>query len=132
MPASTARTAKRPMWFVCHRAEKEPSLPTRAWTVGVTVSVVGDQVYRGDESNQLAPLPGFMAVNVHSNLDLTRRISLFASIENAFDARYATFGLLGDPTGAGAPGVPDGPAADPRFQSPGAPIAAYGGVRVRF
>jgi iron complex outermembrane receptor protein len=106
--------------------------PRRGWTVGVTVAVIGDEVYRGDESNQLAPLPGHTVVNLHSSVDATRRLTLFASIENAVDARYATFGVLGDPTGIGAPGVPEGPAADPRFQTPAGPIAAYGGVRLRF
>jgi iron complex outermembrane receptor protein len=103
----------------------------RGWSVGASLSLVGDQVYRGDESNQLAPLPGYAVLNLHSTLDLTRRLSLFASLDNALDARYATFGVLGDPAGVGAPGVPP-LGANPRFQSPAAPIAAYGGLRVRF
>ncbi|MDB5482944.1 MAG: hypothetical protein JWO83_3997 [Caulobacteraceae bacterium] len=103
----------------------------RGWSVGASLALVGDQIYRGDESNQLAPLPGYAVLNLHSTLDLTGRISLFASLENALDAHYATFGVLGDPTGVGAPGVPPA-GADPRFQSPAAPIGAYGGLRVRF
>lgn len=103
----------------------------RGWSLGASLALVGDQIYRGDESNQLAPLPGYVVVNLHSTLDLTRRISLFATLDNALDARYATFGVLGDPTGVGAPGVPPS-GADPRFQSPATPIAAYGGLRMRF
>jgi iron complex outermembrane receptor protein len=111
--------------------------PRRGWTIGASLSLVGDQYYRGDESNQLAPLPGFAVLGLHSSLDLARRVSLFAAVENALDARYATFGVLGDPTGIGAPGIPadgvtNGPGVDNRFQSPAAPISAYGGVRVRF
>jgi len=105
----------------------------RGWSVGASLAVVGDQVYRGDESNQLGPLPGYAVLSLHSTLDVSRRISLFATLDNALNARYATFGVLGDPTGVGAPGVPPaGPGVDPRFQSPAPPIAAYGGLRVRF
>ena len=105
----------------------------RGWSLGASLVLVDDQSYRGDESNQLAPLPGYAVLNLHSTLDLSRRVSLFATLDNALDAKYATFGVLGDPTGVGAPGVPPtGPGADPRFQSPAAPFAAYGGLRVRF
>jgi hypothetical protein len=45
--------------------------------------------------------------------------------------------VLGDPTGIGAPGIPvnavtNGPGVDNRFESPAAPISAFGGVRVHF
>jgi hypothetical protein len=46
-------------------------------------------------------------------------------------ARYAAFGALGDPTGAGAPGIP-ATGVDPRFQSPATPIAAYAGATLKF
>jgi iron complex outermembrane recepter protein len=109
----------------------------KGWTVGGSVAWVSDQFYRGDEGNQLAPLPGYAVVNLHSALRVGRAISLFVIVDNALNARYATFGVLGDPTGVGAPGVPaggvtNGPGVDNRFQSPTAPIAAYGGVKVRF
>jgi len=102
------------------------------WVVGASVAVVGSEFYRGDESNQLAPLPGYAVLSLRANFDLTRRAGLFAGLDNALNAKYATFGVLGDPTGVGAPGVPDGSAANPRFQSPAALLAAYGGLRVRF
>jgi hypothetical protein len=68
---------------------------------------------------------------------VTPRLQLFAKLENVLNARYATFGVLGDPTGVGAPGVPadgvtNGPGVDNRFQSPAAPVAAYGGIKLRF
>ena len=109
----------------------------RGWSVGASLALVGNSYYLGDESNQLAPLPGYTVLNLHTTLDLTRQISLFATIDNVTNAKYATFGVLGDPTGIGAPGVPadsvtNGPGVHNRFQSPAAPIAAYGGLRVRF
>ena len=100
-------------------------------TLGGDVQVMGAQFYRGDEANLLAPLPAYAVLGLHARYDPTQHIELFARIENVTDARYATFGVLGDPTGAGAPGVPD-VGADPRFQSPATPIAAYAGVTARF
>ncbi len=105
----------------------------RGWLAGVSLAWLSDQLYRGDESNQVAPLAGHAVINLHSTLNLTRRISLFVMVDNALNTRYATFGVLGDPTGVGAPGVPaDGVGVNPRFQSPAAPISAHGGVKLRF
>lgn len=104
---------------------------SRRLTVGADLQVMGAQFYRGDGANLLAPLPAYAVVGLHARYDPTRHIELFARIQNAADARYATFGVLGDPTGAGAPGVPAA-SPDRRFQSPAAPIAAYVGVTVRF
>jgi len=107
------------------------------WSIGGSISRVSDQYYRGDESNQLTPLPGYTVVNLHANLNVTNRIALFVIIDNVLNAKYATFGILGDPTGVGAPGIPEnsasnGSGVDNRFQSPAAPIAAYGGLRLTF
>ena len=41
-----------------------------------------------------------------------------------------TFGIFGDVTSTPQPGVPK--ASDPRFVSVAPPIAAFGGVRVKF
>jgi iron complex outermembrane receptor protein len=95
-------------------------------TLGADLQVVGTQVYRGDEANLLAPLPAYALLGVHARYDPAAYVELFARIENAANARYATFGVLGDPTGVGAPGVPE-VGADARFHSPAAPIAAYVG-----
>ena len=62
---------------------------------------------------------------------------MFATIDNVFNKRHATFGLYSDPTGVNAPGVPpdadsNGPGVDNRFQSPAMPFAVFGGVRLNF
>jgi iron complex outermembrane recepter protein len=100
-------------------------------TLGADLQLMGAQFYRGDEANLLAPLPSYAVVGLHARYDPTAHIELFARVENASDARYATFGVLGDPTGAGAPGIP-ATGVDPRFQSPAAPIAAYAGATLKF
>jgi iron complex outermembrane receptor protein len=108
-----------------------------AWSVGADLVYESSQYFRGDESNQMGPLAGFTEVNLHSKYDVTDDIEVFVNIVNAFNAKYATFGVLGDPTGVGAPGIPpgavtNGPGVDNRFESPAPPISAFGGVRIRF
>ncbi|HXY97144.1 MAG TPA: TonB-dependent receptor [Steroidobacteraceae bacterium] len=105
------------------------------WTVGTTVNVVSNAYYVGDEANLLAPIPGYAVVSLYSRLKPSPRVELFASISNLFDRRYATWGILSDPTGIGAPGIPpgavsNGPGVDNRFLSPAAPFEAFAGVRL--
>jgi iron complex outermembrane receptor protein len=107
------------------------------WTVGASFVFVSSQHFHGDESNQNAPLPGYHAVNLHTSYRLRPRIELFASVHNLFDTRYATYGLYGDPTGVGAPGIPadasaDDPRVDHRFESLAEPRAVFGGVKITF
>ena len=68
---------------------------------------------------------------------LTNRAELFLNVMNTSNAGYATFGVLGDPTGIGAPGIPIGaainePGVGNRFESPAPPISAFAGLRLRF
>ena len=103
----------------------------RGWSIGGSLAAVGGVFYVGDQSNQLARIPGYTVVNLHSTLRLSRALSLFAIVDNALNAHYSTYGVLGDPTGIGAPGVPS-QGVDNRFQSPAAPVSVYGGMKVAF
>jgi iron complex outermembrane receptor protein len=108
-----------------------------AWVVGADVVFESSQFFRGDESNQMGPLAGYVELNLHSKYELTDHVELFVNVVNALNAKYATFGVLGDPTGVGAPGVPpgavtNGPGVDNRFESPSPPISCFGGVRISF
>jgi len=107
------------------------------WTVGTTLNLVSSFYYAGDESNQLAPIPGYTVVNLHTSYRPVPHFEVFASINNLFNRRYATWGILSDPTGIGCPGVPvngvtNGPGVNNRFLSPAAPFEAFGGVRITF
>jgi iron complex outermembrane recepter protein len=109
--------------------------PAPAWTVGTSVNVVSSAYYVGDEANLLAPLPGYAVVNAYSRFRPLPHVELFASIANLFNRKYATWGILSDPTGIGAPGIPpdalrNGPGVDNRFLSPAAPFEAFAGVRL--
>lgn len=108
-----------------------------SWLVGADVVYESGQYFRGDESNQMGQLAGYAVVNLHSRYELTDKVELFVDVVNALNARYATYGELGDPTGVGAPGIPpnavtNGPGVNNRFESPAPPIGAFGGLRVTF
>jgi iron complex outermembrane recepter protein len=108
-----------------------------AWTVGATLNLVSSFYYVGDESNQLAPIPGYTTVNLHTTYKPLPHVEVFASINNLFNRKYATWGILSDPTGIGAPGIPpngvtNGPGVDNRFLSPAAPFEAFAGMRITF
>ncbi len=107
------------------------------WKVGATVNIVSSFYYVGDESNQLPSIPGYAVVNLHSTYTPMRHLEMFATVNNLFNRKYGTWGILSDPTGVNAPGVPrygvtNGPGVDNRFLSPAAPLEAFGGVRVLF
>jgi outer membrane receptor protein involved in Fe transport len=108
-----------------------------AWTVGATVNFVSDFYYVGDESNQLAPIGGYTVVNLHSSFRPTSHVEFFASVNNLLNRKYATWGILSDPTGIAAPGIPvnaetNGPGVNNRFLSPAAPLEAFVGLRIMF
>lgn len=107
------------------------------WTVGTTVNVVSSVFYAGDEVNDVAPLPGYTVVNLHSTYRPIPHLEVFATIDNLLNRKYATWGILSDPTGIGAPGVPsngvtNGPGVNNRFQSPAAPFEVFAGARITF
>lgn len=94
--------------------------------LGATILANGSQFYRGDEANALAPIPGYVLVNLRADYDVVRWATAFVRVDNVLDARYASFGVLGNAT-AVLPSF-----GDPRFQSPGAPRAAWAGVELRY
>ena len=103
---------------------------TPKWTLGGNLLAASSQYFFGDQSNQNAPLSGYWVVNLHSSYRITDNFEVFALVQNLFDAKYATFGIFGDPTRTPLPGVAN--PNDPRFVSVAPPLAAYGGVRLRF
>ena len=103
---------------------------TDRWSIGGNLIFETSQFFFGDSSNQNAPLAGFFLVNLRSSYQVTDNVEAFVLVENLFDRKYSTFGIYGDVTKTPLPGV-DNP-SDPRFISVGPPLAAFGGVRIRF
>jgi iron complex outermembrane receptor protein len=106
------------------------------WTVGATLNYVSSFYYVGDESNQLAPIPGYAVVGLHTSYKPFEHFEVFASINNLFDKQYATWGILSDPTGIGSPGIPPNATTNEysivnnRFLSPAPPLEIFGGIRI--
>lgn len=96
------------------------------FSVGVNVVANSSQFYRGDEANLLPRIPGYVAVNTRAQVRVWKALSVFALVDNIFDARYSTFGVLGNPTEV-LPAY-----TDPRFLGPGAPRAAWAGLDLEY
>jgi len=92
-------------------------------SAGVNVIANSSQYFRGDEANLLAPVPGYVLVNARLGYRLWTHAQVFGLIDNVFNAKDSTFGVLGDATDV------LGPAYDrPQFLGPGLPRAAWLGV----
>ena len=100
---------------------------TDAFTIGAELLNASGAHLRGDEGNLFEELDGYTLVNVRAEYRLGQRARLFASIDNLFDEEYETFGLFGE-----ADEVLGDDFDDPMFVGPGAPRAAWIGVRVEF
>ena len=100
------------------------------WSVGATLSAVSSVYYVGDEANDTPTLPGYVVVGLHTHWQPLPHLALFAQINNLLDRQYSTWGILGDPSGIGVPGVPANGPYDPRFQSPAAPFEVTAGVKL--
>ena len=101
---------------------------TQHWRVGADLVAASSQFFRGDEGNDARPLAGYWVVNLKTAYDVSKMLQVYGVVENAFDRRYATSGAFYD-TGPlhDARGL-----SDPRTITPAAPLAAYGGVKLRF
>jgi len=91
--------------------------------LGIDAQFASGQYYRGDEANRLARTAGYWVVNISTDAQISERVSASLSVDNLFDRRYASFGALADASAI----FPD--MDDPRFIGPGAPRAAWLGLR---
>jgi iron complex outermembrane receptor protein len=103
---------------------------TDKWKLGGNLIYTSSQFFFGDASNQNPKLPGYWVAELHSSYRITENVELFAIIQNLFNDQYATFGVFGDVTKTPLPGAPN--PSDPRFITVGAPLAVFGGLRVKF
>ncbi len=96
--------------------------PIAGLSVGAWVNLDSSQYYRGDEANLLRPLPGYATLNARGSYELWSRVLLFVRVDNVLNAKFETFGLLGE-----ADEVIPG-AEDPRYAAPGPPLSAWAGL----
>jgi outer membrane receptor protein involved in Fe transport len=102
-------------------------VPSERLTFGLDLIDSAGAFFRGDEGNLGAELEDYTIVNARMEYRLGDRASFFVNVDNLLDEEYATFGLFGD-----ADEVLGDAFDDPAFLSPGAPRAAWAGVRVQF
>ncbi len=94
---------------------------------GFNVVANGSQYLRGDEANLLAPVPGFVVVGAHVGYQIAQPVGIVLLVSNLLDARYSTFGVLGDAGGVLGPSYDS-----PRFLGPGGPRAAWIELDLRY
>ncbi|QWT19857.1 TonB-dependent receptor [Bacillus sp. NP157] len=92
---------------------------TDAVRIGVDGRYAGGQYLRGDEINALGRTGGYAVFGMDAAWQVNAHVTVSARVDNLFDRRYATVGVLGDPSGVFA-GMDD-----PRFLGPGAPRAGW-------
>jgi iron complex outermembrane recepter protein len=109
---------------------------TKKWKFGGDLFAVSSQYFFQDDANLNAPLGGYWTVDLHTSYDITQRIQIFGLINNVFDEQYGVFGtffnLEAGNSGASAdPQLGDDFFTNPRTITPGPPVVAYAGVKVK-
>ncbi len=99
-------------------------------SIGADVQVASGQYLFGDEANLESQTDSYAVVNLHGSVRLVGPLMLFGEVRNLFDARYATFGALGDTEEVELTEAPG--ASDPRSLGPGAPRRFTFGLSARF
>jgi outer membrane receptor protein involved in Fe transport len=110
---------------------------TPKWKLGGDLIAVSDQIFFQDDSNLNKPLGGYWRVDLHTSYDVTPRVQIFGLVNNLFDQHYGVFGTffnldLGNQGASADPGLGPDFFTNPRTITPAAPVAAYGGVKVKF
>jgi iron complex outermembrane recepter protein len=109
---------------------------TDKWKVGADLNVVSTSYLVHDDTNQYAKVPAYAVLNLHTSYQLTPNVELFGVVNNALNQHYYLFGTFAD-GGGFTPANNSNPNTlgtfnDPRTFVPGAPFAAYAGLKARF
>jgi outer membrane receptor protein involved in Fe transport len=124
---------------------------TKKFTLNFGVLALSGAFARGNENNTHEPdglyylgeghSPGYTVANLGARYQLNRHLELFGRVNNLFDTRFYTAAQLGV-TGFTAEGnflarpfaavAGEFPLQHATFLAPGAPRAAWGGVRLKF
>jgi len=100
---------------------------TDKWKVGADLNVVGSQYLFGDQSNQNPEIPAYWVVNAHTSYQISKNVEVFGLVQNLFNQHYYAFGTFFQ-----ADALPYLNLTDPRTFTPGMPLAAYAGLRVKW
>jgi iron complex outermembrane recepter protein len=71
---------------------------TESIQIGATLNRYGPQYARGDENNRDAngAIPGYTLVHLDAHYQASKQLQLFAKVNNLFDRKYETLGVLGE------------------------------------
>lgn len=130
------------------RGDRLPGVPRRLfnfsgeyqldpqWSVGGNLRASSGQYAVGDENNRdrHGALAGYAVLALDVHYQATRRLALFARVDNALDRRYAISGQLGTNVFDTPNRLIDlsGPGSSTLFVAPGAPRAWLVGLRYDF
>ena len=100
------------------------------WKLGADWIWASGQYFYGDEGN-VAPMLGSRSrVDLHTSYEINKNVMLYGIVNNVLNNKYNTFGTfysrstLEESTGMDL--------HNPRSVVPAQPLAAYGGVKVKF
>ena len=98
------------------------------WAVSLNMIAASSSHLRGDESNELGTLAGYVTANAGVRYR-TEKFEAFVLLENVFDEDYETLGLIGEEPDeiVGLDDLGD----DVRFFAPGTPRSVWAGIRRR-
>ena len=122
------------------------------WRIGAQLVAYSSIIVRGNENNKHEPgtstdlngntrsflgpghAPGYAVLNLSTRYDVSSDLELFARIANVFDRQYASAGALAENPFSAAGEFQTDPDLWQRetFYAPGAPRAAWIGLRYRF
>ena len=110
---------------------------TDAWRVGADLVAFSSQVFFGDEGNDNAPLGGYAKVDIRTSYNVTENVQIYGMVDNVFDSHYGVFGAFFNKEAGERAGGPDGTGelledSNGRSITPAPPVAAYGGIKVRY
>lgn len=105
-------------------------LITPEWRVGVLARVATGKFLVGDESNLNKTTGNYAVIGFNTSYRVSENIELYGYVENALNAKYATFGTFSPVQEVPIVALPN--ASSNRSLAPGAPIAAFGGLRILF
>ena len=121
---------------------------TPKMTIGGSILATSSIVTQGNEDGKVgaeldesltanAKVKGYSILNLHANYEASKGLDYFARINNVFDTRYETYGMMALSMFNSSGGLlhPNGTADGPnvsRFVAPGAPRHLMIGLRYRF
>lgn len=103
-------------------------LVTPEWRVGALARFAAGKFLVGDESNLNRTTGDYFVLGFNTSYRVTPNFEIYGYVENALNRNYATFGTFSPVSEV--PIIPLPNASNNRSLAPGAPVAAFGGLRI--